>query len=108
MFDIQGGKIKLSTQDLAIPPFKQHYNSAEDKSQALKEIEYIVWLYKWNSPYEAYPEKDRPSIIGKDVFNDEKYKPTADMKILAKVLGVSTDSQHQIATIITISCGRID
>ena len=77
MFDIQGGKIKLSTQDLAIPPFKEYYNNAEDKSQALKEIEYIIWLYKWNSPYEAYPEKERQSVVGKDMFNDDKYKPTA-------------------------------
>lgn len=84
MFDIQGGKIKLSTQDLAIPPFKDYYNKAQDKSSALKEIEYIIWLYKWNSPYEAYPEKDRSSIVGKDVFNDDKYIPTAEMKILAK------------------------
>ena len=33
-------KISLSTDDLAIPPFKDHYNNAEDKAQALKEIEY--------------------------------------------------------------------
>ena len=84
MFDIQGGKIKLSTQDLAIPPFKDYYNNAEDKSSAIKEIEYIIWLYKWNSPYEAYPEKERSSIVGKDVFNNDKYIPTAEMKILAK------------------------
>ncbi len=84
MFDIQGGKIKLSTQDLAIPPFREYYNNAEDKSQALKEIEYIIWLYKWNSPYEAYPEKERQSVVGKDMFNDDKYKPTAEMMILAK------------------------
>lgn len=84
MFDIQSGKIKLSTQDLAIPPFKEYYNNAEDKSQALKEIEYIIWLYKWNSPYEAYPEKERQSVVGKDMFNDDKYKPTAEMMILAK------------------------
>lgn len=31
MFDIKGDKISLSTEDLAIPPFKDHYNSAEDK-----------------------------------------------------------------------------
>lgn len=55
MFDIKGDKITLNTEDLAIPPFKEHYNNAKDKSLALKEIEYIVWLYKWNTPYEAYP-----------------------------------------------------
>nr|DAK09238.1 MAG TPA: hypothetical protein [Crassvirales sp.]DAU12265.1 MAG TPA: hypothetical protein [Caudoviricetes sp.] len=31
MFDIQGSKIKLNTEDLAVPPFKEHYNTAKDK-----------------------------------------------------------------------------
>ena len=55
MFDIKGNKISLNAEDLSIPPFKEHYNRTKDKSLALKEIEYIVWLYKWNTPYEAYP-----------------------------------------------------
>lgn len=84
MFDIQGGKIKLSTEDLAIPPFKDYYNNAKNKSEALKEIEYIIWLYKWNSPYEAYPIEKRASIVAKDVFHDEKYQPTPAVQELAK------------------------
>jgi hypothetical protein len=84
MFDIRGNKILLNTDDLAIPPFKNYYNEAKDKSLALKEIEYIVWLYKWNTPYEAYPENKRASIVGKDVFNDENYKPTEKVKELIK------------------------
>ena len=59
MFDIIGGKISLNTQDLAIPPFKDHYNGAKDKNKALKEIEYVVWLNRWNTPYEAYPLETR-------------------------------------------------
>jgi|WetSurMetagenome_2_1015567.scaffolds.fasta_scaffold968655_2 hypothetical protein len=54
MFDIQGDKIILSTDDLAIPPFKEYYNNSKNKAKALKEIEYIIWLYKWDSPYLAY------------------------------------------------------
>lgn len=84
MFDIQGNKIKLSTEDLAIPPFKDYYNNSKNKEQALKEIEYVVWLYKWNSPYEAYPEKKRASIVSKDLFGDEQYKPSAEIKELSK------------------------
>ena len=84
MFDIKGSKISLNAEDLAIPPFKDHYNNAKDKSFALKEIEYIIWLYKWNTPYEAYPIDKRASIVAKDVFNDEKYVPTAEVKELAK------------------------
>ena len=84
MFDIQGDKIKLSTEDLAIPPFKEHYNNAEDKSQALKEIEYVIWLHKWNTPYEAYPADRRASVVAKDVFKDENYKPSIEVQELAK------------------------
>ncbi len=76
MFDIQGDKIRLSTDDLAIPPFKDHYNNAKDKDLALKEIEYVVWLHKWNTPYEAYPIKERPTVVAKDVFKNEKYIPS--------------------------------
>ena len=82
MFDIQGDKIKFNTEDLAIPPFKDHYNNAKDKQQALKEIEYVVWLHKWNTPYEAYPIENRASIVAKDIFGDEKYIPTEDVKAL--------------------------
>lgn len=84
MFDIQGDKIKLSTDDLAIPPFKDHYNNAKDKQQALKEIEYVVWLHRWNTPYEAYPIAQRPSIVAKDVFKDEHYIPSEDVQNLAQ------------------------
>ena len=84
MFDIQGDKIRLSTDELAIPPFREHYNNAKDKAYALKEIEYVVWLHKWNSPYEAYPAEKRAAVVAKDVFKDDKYVPTAEVKELAK------------------------
>ena len=84
MFDIKGDKISLNTDDLAIPPFKDHYNNARDKSLALKEIEYVIWLHKWNTPYEAYPIETRASVVAKDIFGDEKYIPTEDVKVLEK------------------------
>ena len=84
MFDIKGDKISLSVEDLSIPPFRNYYEQAKDKSLALKEIEYIVWLYKWNTPYEAYPIDKRPFVVARDIFGDEKYVPTAEMKELAK------------------------
>lgn len=84
MFDIKGDKIVLSTEDLAIPPFKEYFNSAGDKQLALKEIEYIIWLHKWNTPYEAYPEKERAQRVAKDVFKNEEYKPSDELKELAK------------------------
>lgn len=84
MFDIKGDKISLNTEDLAIPPFKNHYNGAKDKSLALKEIEYVIWLHKWNTPYEAYPLEVRAQTVAKDVFGDEKYEPTEAVKLLEK------------------------
>lgn len=83
MFDIQGDKIRLATDELAIPPFKDHYNGSEDKAQAVKEIEYVIWRYKWNTPYEAYPEKERSSRVAKDVFKDENWQETPDVHELA-------------------------
>lgn len=84
MFDIQGTKIKLSPDALAIPPFKSYYSNSKDKDAALKDIEYIIWLYKWNSPYEAYPEKKRAKIIAKDLFGTEQFQPSAKLKDLGK------------------------
>lgn len=84
MFDIQGNKIQLKTEDLAIPPFKDFYNKSKDKEDAIKKIEFIIWRYKWNTPYEAYPEKERSWRVAKDVFNDERYVPDADVQELAK------------------------
>ena len=84
MFDIQGNKIILSTDTLAIPPFKDYYNNSTDKELALKEIEFIVWLYKWNTPYEAYPENERASRIAKDIFKVDNYTMSDSLKALAK------------------------
>lgn len=84
MFDIQGDKIKLNTEDLAIPPFKDHYNNAKDKFLAIKEIEYVIWLHKWNTPYEAYPLEKRPSVVAKDVFKNENYVPSEEVRELEK------------------------
>ena len=84
MFDIQGDKIKLSIDDLSIPPFKDHYNNAKDKSNALKEIEYVIWLHRWNTPYEAYPVSERASVVAKDVFKNENYIPSEEVNELSR------------------------
>lgn len=84
MFDIKGNKIQLDTESLAIPPFKDYYNNAEDKEKAIKEIEYVIWCNKWNTPYNAYPEAERSQKVAKDVFNDESYAPTEQVVQLAK------------------------
>ena len=84
MFDIQGNRIILSTDELAIPPFKDYYNESTDKELALKEIEYVIWLYRWNTPYEAYPESERASRVAKDVFKNDNYIMNDGLKALSK------------------------
>ena len=54
------------------------------KDKAIKEIEFIIWRYRWNSPYEAYPDKDRTQKVAKDVFNVDDYIPNAELKGLIK------------------------
>lgn len=83
MFDIKGSKIVLNTNDMAIPPFKTYYNKAKDKDYALKVIEYIIWRYKWNTPYTAYPEKERSNRVAMDVFGT-MFEPDAEVKELIK------------------------
>ena len=84
MFDIVQNKIQIKTEDLAIPPFKDYYNKAKNKAQALKNIEFVVWRYKWNTPYEAYPEKERTARVAKDLFNVDDFKPDSELEELAK------------------------
>lgn len=50
----------------------------------MKEIEFVIWRYKWNTPYEAYPENERTQRVAKDIFENEKYTPTAEVQELAK------------------------
>lgn len=83
MFDIKGNKVIITADDLAIPPFEKFFNSAKNKDDALKKIKYVVWRYKWNTPYEAYPEDCRDRIVAMDVFGKE-YHPDDDVKELIK------------------------
>lgn len=82
MFDIKGNKVVLSADYLATPPFKDYFNGAKDKQQALKEIEFIVWRYKWDTPYNAYPESERTKRVALDVFKDENYAPSEEVQML--------------------------
>lgn len=84
MWDIEGENIKLSAEALAIPPFKDYLQSSKDRTKALKEIEYIVWLYKWKTPYKAYPPEERQWRVAQDVMKDKDFKPSEDLKQLIK------------------------
>jgi len=82
MFDIVGTKIELSADSLAIPPFRDLYDSIEDKELALRYIEYIIWMHRYNSPYQAIPVSDRERVIKKDIFKDSDHIIPANVKVL--------------------------
>lgn len=82
MFDIIGGKVVMDADSLAIPPFKSYLEKHKDKAKALKEIEYVIWLYKWNTPYLSYDPDVRASIVKIDVFDSEKYPITKELEEL--------------------------
>ena len=77
LFNIVDGKVVLNTEELSIPLFKQIYekDKTKDKQDAFNKISYIVFMYKWDSPYASIiDEKDRDRILKKDIFKIEDYK----------------------------------
>lgn len=86
MFDIVGDKIELSANSLAIPPFKYLYESIADKAQACKYIEYIIWLYKYNSPYVTnYPPNIRESKVKEHLFGDKEFEIPDEVLRVAEI-----------------------
>ena len=87
LFDIENGQVILNPTSLWIPEFKKLWDrdKSKDKEKAAKELSYIVFLYDYRSPYQAYPEKERESKIIEDYFSDESdWKPDEDVKAAIK------------------------
>lgn len=84
LFDIEpGGRVALNPTSLWIPEFKFLWDrdKSKDKSTAAKEISYIVFMYDYRSPYQAYQESEREKYIIKDYFRDvEGWKPDDAIK----------------------------
>lgn len=93
LFDIQNGKVVLNPTSLWVPEFKKLWDRDEspDKEQALRDISYIVFLYDFKSPYQAYSEKDREKRVLADFIEDKKWKPDSDVK---KAISKFHDLQH--------------
>lgn len=74
LFDIDNGQVVLNPTSLWIPEFKKLWDrdKSKDKHVAAKEISYIVFLYDYKSPYQAYTEQDREEKIREDYFSDDK------------------------------------
>ena len=78
LFDIQDGKVVLNATELAIPAFKKIYDSdrSKAKDEAFKKISYIIFMYKWDSPYMGTINiSEREDILKKELFNNSKWEP---------------------------------
>ena len=77
-FDIVDGKVVLNADELAIPAFKKIYESdkSKDKVDSFNKISYIVFMYKWDSPYASIlDEETRNKIIKEELFGNENWEP---------------------------------
>lgn len=87
LFDISNGHVVMNPTVLWIPEFKNVWDrdKSVSKELATKEISYIVFKHGFNSPYNAYSEKDREKKIVKDYFKDiSGWKPDKDVKAAEK------------------------
>ena len=77
LFDIIEGKVVINADELSIPVFKKIYESdkSKGKKDSFDKISYIIFMYKWDSPYMSYIDEEvRDRIVKKDVFGKEDYK----------------------------------
>lgn len=73
MFDIVAGKVVLDKESLTIPVIANYWNKYEsNRDHAIKMIQYVVFKYRWDSPYKSYSPEDRDRIIKTDIFTDAK------------------------------------
>jgi hypothetical protein len=83
IFDIIDGKVQINAEELSIPVFKKIYDNdkSKEKLDAFNKISYVIFMYKWDSPYAAYIDTEtRNRIIKKDIFGDENWEPDQVVK----------------------------
>lgn len=87
LFDIENGQVVLNPTSLWIPEFKKLWDrdKSKNKAKAAREISYIVFLYDYRSPYQAYSESERENRILKDYFSEEEdWTPDEEIKAAIK------------------------
>jgi hypothetical protein len=82
LFVKEGEVIKPKEMTLMVKEFSTLWerDESEKKTQALQEFKYIQLLLHPLSPYEGYPEEERPKKVAENVFNNKKYKPDKDVR----------------------------
>lgn len=83
IFDIKENKVVLNATSLAIPEFKEIYESDESiaKEKALREISYIVFNgdMTLDNPYRNYQEDEREGILRKEFLKGKA--PRENLKV---------------------------
>lgn len=75
MADIVAGKVVIHPDMLAIPQFKQLWDSFKDKDLATKYLWYIVLKNKYDSPYVETMERDLiEPTLKKELFGSSDYE----------------------------------
>ena len=72
LFDIEKGKLVLNPTTLWIPEFKKLWDrdKKKNKDKAIAELSYIVFMYSYQSPYQAYSEGEREEKVRGDFLKD--------------------------------------
>lgn len=95
LFDIINGKVEMNPTLLWVPEFKKIWDrdKSNSKETAAKEISYIVFKHSYQSPYNAYSERDKEIKILGDYFPDQKgWKPDKDIQAAEKKYNELQDS----------------
>lgn len=83
IFDINNGEVILTPEALAIPAFKEIWDSDKTKTKevAEKEIKFVVFYCdSVKSPYKDYPTDERFNILREDIFGDSEWLPNKQVK----------------------------
>jgi hypothetical protein len=98
LFNISSsGKIELNVNVLAIPPFDKIWDrdKSKTKDKATMEIKYIVYLCDYNSPYNAFNEREKEIRIKEDFIKDKEWIPD---ELIIEGIQKYIDLQNTIST----------
>ena len=72
LFDIDKGKVVLNPTTLWVPEFKAVWDrdKKKNKDRAIAEISYIVFMFSYQSPYQAYSESEREDKVKSDFMKN--------------------------------------
>lgn len=108
LFDIVKSEVVLSPHILAIPAIKKIWDrdKSRGKSNAYKEISYIVFVWDFHSPYRDIFIDEREVLVKKDVFGDENWEP--DKVVLTAVERYKKLQETPLTRLLEANMSNID